>query len=719
MNRIFLVLLWCLLPMVAHALPVVVKSGEHDGFTRLVMDFGAPVDWTVGRSIDGYVLHIVGPAATYDLTEAFALIGKGRLAALWVDPVSNDLQMGIACACHALPFEFRPGIVVVDLKDGSPPRGSSFELSLEGTKTLALSGRTAPNPRPRPRPTAMLAGYDWLKTPVNQMDPPQSREDMAAVLSDPQMEPMRESLLWQMSKGAAEGVVDMTLPANKKEEPEIAHDMAAEVRFGDETSRNLSTSSDKLAAQGQLCIVNEALDIASWGSDLPIADQLADRVDGLVREFDRPDPEAIAKAVRLNLFLGFGAEARQLLTVFPVEAENRAIWSSLASLLDDEPDKASVFVGLAACDTAAALWAVLSESDLSQGDLVNAPAVLLAFSRLPLHLRKQLSPRLADRFLAMNDQSSAGAVRDAVMRAPGQEGSTMVLVQASIDLHRSDAKAAEIALAQVLTDPGSATPEVLISYVEARVAQDLPVKTELVPALAGLLRETPDGVNKQRMARALALAQAASGDFDAAFAGAVLNPELGTDLWRMLAKLGTDTDVLTYAILPVGTSVTTVDDATSQLLATRLLEMGFSKPAAVWSDNLKDANPMLAAKVALGQNDPRAALRLLAGANSLEATSLRRAALVRLGDEVALAEAYAQGGDSAAQSVALGRAGDWERLVDLGEGPWQALAATLKTPPQPADTGPLATARRLTEVSDQTRTAVTALLADVPMPASR
>ncbi len=54
MIRFLLVLLWCVLPSLAQAAPVVVKSGEHDGFTRLVMDFGKPVDWTVGRSLDGW-----------------------------------------------------------------------------------------------------------------------------------------------------------------------------------------------------------------------------------------------------------------------------------------------------------------------------------------------------------------------------------------------------------------------------------------------------------------------------------------------------------------------------------------------------------------------------------------------------------------------------------------------------------------------------------------
>ncbi len=37
----------------ANAAPVLVKSGEHDGFTRLVMEYDGPVEWSVGRNSDG------------------------------------------------------------------------------------------------------------------------------------------------------------------------------------------------------------------------------------------------------------------------------------------------------------------------------------------------------------------------------------------------------------------------------------------------------------------------------------------------------------------------------------------------------------------------------------------------------------------------------------------------------------------------------------------
>ena len=123
----FLLLIWlAVAALPAEAAPVKVTTGAHQGFTRLVMEFGAPVNWSVGRTEAGYALKIEGQTPGYDLSQVFQLIGRERLAAIWSDPASGELRISIGCACHAIPFEFRPGIVVIDLRDGPPPSGSSF-----------------------------------------------------------------------------------------------------------------------------------------------------------------------------------------------------------------------------------------------------------------------------------------------------------------------------------------------------------------------------------------------------------------------------------------------------------------------------------------------------------------------------------------------------------------------------------------------------------------
>jgi len=140
-----------LLPLAALAQPVRVTSGEHDGFTRLVLDYGSPQDWQVGRTLDGYALRLTGPTPTYDLTGVYDLIGRGRLAAVWVDPATQALRIGIGCACHAQPFEFRPGIVVIDLKDGLVVRDRARRRGRAGSGGSTGAAPPPPTGRACPR----------------------------------------------------------------------------------------------------------------------------------------------------------------------------------------------------------------------------------------------------------------------------------------------------------------------------------------------------------------------------------------------------------------------------------------------------------------------------------------------------------------------------------------------------------------------------------------
>ena len=57
--------------------------------------------------------------------------------------------------------EIHPGIVVIDLQDGPPPKGSSFELALED-RASPVSPAARPRARPTPDPSTSVA-YDWKK----------------------------------------------------------------------------------------------------------------------------------------------------------------------------------------------------------------------------------------------------------------------------------------------------------------------------------------------------------------------------------------------------------------------------------------------------------------------------------------------------------------------------------------------------------------------------
>jgi hypothetical protein len=710
MIRILLLVL-ALLPVIANAAPVTVQSGEHDGFTRLVFDYREPVDWQVGRTTDGYELRASNRSG-YDFTQVFDLIGKGRLAAIWADPQSGAVRVGIACACHAIPFEFRPGIIVVDLRDGAPPKGSSFEIALDGSAAPDLS--TRPEPRPRPRPET-AATYDWLSVPLD--DSQVEDTPMPARLPDlePSLEPLREALLRQLSRGAAQGLVDMAIPKAGRGSASGNGSPSVQIRVGDLPGVESATpdQTNPISAAGLQCPSSASLDIATWGSDSPISEQLANSATGLIGEFDKPDPEAVARAVKFRIFAGFGAEARQMLQAFPIDLPDALLWRSLSYLVDGETETGGHFAGMAACDSPAALWALIA--DRSEASHANRKAVLIAFSALPAHLRQVLGPDLAGLFLDSGDPESARAIKDAITRAPGSASSAVTMLEAEMLLKSGDPQAAEAELKAILADPGPTTSEALIAYVEARFAQSLPVNANVVPALEAIVLELAETDTRPNAVRALALAQASSGDFPAAFATTHDLPEVSQDVWQILAIQGTDSAVLSHAVRDETDTYPALKPDITETLVTRLLDLGFSRQAANWLDTLSSPSPLLAARVALAKGDPRAALTWLSGASDADAAAIRASALLELGQYSEASMTFAEAGQAEAASVAARLTKDWGSLPEGQPDPWKS-AAQFAVPATAPESGPLKRGNDLVETSAATRVAVTDLLKATPRP---
>ncbi|MDB5659327.1 MAG: hypothetical protein JWS10_1942 [Cypionkella sp.] len=717
MIRLILAI-WFALAGVAMATPVLVKTGEHDGFTRLVLEYRGAVDWQLGRSDDGYDLAIAKATPSYDLTEAFKLIGTSRLAGISTDPENGNLHLSIACACYAIPFEFRPGIVVIDLRDGTPPKGSSFEHPL----TQTLAPKTAA--KLTTTPWSATSGYNWTVEAVTQL---RGNRLIQSPPADTALQPLRNTLLHQLSRGAAEGVVEMAKlrPGSGPilTRPNDSFD-SARVGLGElpgvAVSNGLSDHQN-IGAQGQRCIESQRLDVASWGDGTPVLAQMAMSNSSLIGEFDKPDAAALQRAVQFRLSIGFGVEALQLLQAFPTDLADRAIWKSMAKLVDGRPDLGSVFLGQQSCDTSAALWAVLAQPDLRPDQYANTDAAFLAFSALPIGLRRDLGPTLADRFIAIGADRTATRVRDAILRAPGGAGPDATLLTATLDMRTGDPAAAEAVLQRMISDPGPGTPDAIVALVEARVAQDLPVAPDMVAAVQAIVREQIGAGAEPAALRALLLATAASGDIDAAFSLLPKAPDAEPKLWRVLSLLGTDDAVLAHAVLTPNASLPHIEPQTAAKLAERLLLLGMADSALKWLPDAAHFDPILLARVHLQRHDARAALRALTGQSTKQAVMLRAQAMLQLGENDAAAQIYAEAGAAPSELRALGKAENWAEIGKHGADPWKQVAAELAPlPSSNTETarveGPLAQGKRLVENSAATRSAVDKLIAKIAQP---
>ncbi|MES2144755.1 MAG: hypothetical protein V4516_10460 [Pseudomonadota bacterium] len=499
------------------------------------------------------------------------------------------------------------------------------------------------------------------------------------------MTALRDDLLMQISRGAARGVVDLAASAPRLRDrpaavPASPFPQVAVDRFPGLTSSTVDDPGAALTADGAACIADSRLSIAEWGRDGPVAGQIATLNTGLVQEFDAVDPVALGTSVRYALYLGFGVEAGRLIEVFPTPelGADAPVWSSMGRIIDGYSDQAGAFAAMQSCDTAAALWSVLATDRLTATGKINTKAVLRSFSALPLHLRLALGPTLAARFLGIDRQDVAQAIRDAIARAPAGAGREADLIGARLDLAKGDAQGAETLAQGVIAGAGPGVAEAMLALVNATLAQGRPVEAATADALAAILRENKGAPLEPDLTSALILALASGGNADAAFRRLPDHPQSEPALWAALARSGTDNDILKHAVRTAETMPAGVAPDIRTRIADRLQGLGFPEQAAPWR------------AVAAGDESGQVAAAALPTSDADAAAATERARIL---------------------------AHDWAGLARDGSDPWKGAArrAAVESPAA-AGLPPLAAASALLKNAAETRADITALLAGVAQP---
>lgn len=730
--------LWCAAAAASAQTTVQVQSGEHDGFTRLALTFGRTVAWELTRSADGYVLTTDAPDLRYDLSRIYQRISRQRFAEVSADPESGSLRLDIACACHALPFEYRPGILVIDVRDGPAPAWSSFERGPDGLRMAALTEQAPSRPRERnstggPYAISGNAGYDWIAlatgaplppAPAEIEAPPPApfREDGLIALSGEGMAELRRALLYDLARGAAEGAVTLTQTPPPAGADVLDNLDQVEVRQADRLAAMIGVDGDKgatvVTADGTPCIADDALDVESWGDPRPVAKAIGPLTAGLYGEFDRVDTDVAGRAVRYLLSLGFGAEAGGMIRALDMTDEATPAWSTMARVMDGDIDPDSAFAGMAGCDTAAALWSVLAMEEVPQEETVNTPALLRAFSDLPPHLRRNLGRALSDRMLSRGDTATVRMVLKAMERTPGEPAPGSTLVDAGLAVATGEPPDVE-ALSALRTATGPDGLRATIALIRASLDAGEAVNTGLVAEAEARLMEFADTPEAPLLQQALAEAQASQGNFARAFDLTAPDSPSAVPIWATLGRRGSAADLLERAVLPSPAARPLLPAAVRQTVARRLIDLGFAEPALVWTgaitaqgqtlpQSMEPPDRMLSAEAELLRRNPDGALRQLDGIEGPEADALRLKAYVTLDDRRASALATVLGDASTAAAVAR-REGAWQRVAETGPEPWQKAAAHAG-PVTPSAEPALAKSRALLADSAAARADLSALL---------
>ncbi len=714
----------------AHAQQVTVRSGEHDGFSRLVFMLPPGTDWQLSESEGAITLRTPGESFGYDTAGIFRLIPRTRITG--VAPQTEGLRIATASGTVHEAFQLASGAVVLDVLDApelpmptSPPRAAaSTPLRLDHLETYW-----------RDRGIPATAGADTTA--------PGTRLPRFAT-PDPRVREAETELLAQLSRAAAQGVISAfvaprtaapePLPPDARPPEGASPHLAIESQTVFDRDMMGSAPGPQLLANGQRCAPDRAFALESWVSDAPAGVQIATARQGLVGEFDRPDPAAVERLARTYLGLGFGTEARATLRGFGLDTPAAGPIAYVAAVLDELPVPNSPISHMAACDGKVALWALLGRG-IAQNEAPNLAAVRRSFSALPVPIRKIVGPELVRRLLALGAESDAREIGSMIARAVPEGDPARGLIDARIDIARGEPAQAEPILAGMIDRNSADAAQALILLVDTRLSRGEPVDEatiELAAARARELRGSPEGA---RLLRAQILGEGSVGRFSEAFAALAAWPaedtpalvqETRRSLWGLLAKVPDDTLFLgQFLARHDQVPVEELPNLVRLQMADRLTAAGLPAPVrdllAGSLGRTPDGRVALAA-AAIAERDGPAALSYLEALDGSRATALKARAHALLNEHAIAQEVFAAAGDMPNATAEAWRGGDWSFVAANGSEAEKALVRLYDLtaeeppapPPSPADG--VAGFRDLIARSQAEREALARLRADFPEP---
>ena len=761
----------------APAFPLVVRGGEHPGFTRLTLQAEAALRWSL-RPRDGTTLLLVeGTAGPVDLSRAFERIGRERVADIRSVPpppgADLALQLEIADGRTIVAFEDRPGLLVIDVRDrpgaAAPAADPAAPVRTVGAAPPpvrdAPGGASAPpaagsgHGPPAPPPVPSGAAAAWMRLhldPVPDIAPPASpAEDEVAV--DPPVDRTRAYLAEKLARAASQAAIHVGPPPADTGAARPAGPVASGMPAAGPPAFGLSveTAVDRevgRAAASRLaaavhCVDAALLDPAAWRDPVSDWEGIVVARSAIAGELDKPRPGAVAALARAYLSVGLGAEAAAVIAAFPGEVPGDEMLRVLAAVIDGAAAPDSGLARMQACPGTTAIWAVLAAGAVPGRDALDRPALVMAFASMPRNLRRLIGPRLAKLFLDAGEPALAATLHEIARRGSDADDPPAILFEAMMAMDAGDPTTAIALLRPLAGTLLPEGPEAALLLVEAHALGGHPVPAALREVLAVLAVEWRGSEIAPRVAAARALAEASAGDFGAAGAhraelGDAL-PEaaaatLDHRLTGLLAETAGDAEFLRHVLAASGWRGGTAPPELRLALGRRFLDLGLPELAlSALSPEARAPGPerVMRARARLAVGDAAGALRGLEQVELPEAAALRADALLALGDVAAAAAALVAAGDTAAAAALAWRSGNAELIRRHGtaaqraalvaaEAPGAAPGAPPAPEPVPGDAapmdeaqpGPIGAARGLLASGAGVRDDVAALLRDHPAP---
>jgi hypothetical protein len=634
----------------AAAQSLVFRTGEHDGYTRLVTELPKAAQWQILPEDRRLRITFDLSDPKIDTSNVFSRIGRERISDIIVHSNKQGLDVLLACNCGYRANIEGASLLVIDVGEDFPklPRshlGDEQKNFLPENSTLN-NYTTLPLLHERSSDIFLLTS---ILKPLNSDRNGQKADNMENVNSHVfTAEHSQEvggrahldlgPLSAQIVNATSQGLLKSSDQAHSNRAENIGDPLAMQRHLSVRTmfASKLADKDETLDDRAHDdCVKDTDFKVSSWGNESGFAAGVSHWRQLLMQEFDEVNEDAAIGLARHYIHYGFGQEALATLDLLDTSARQVQHMRRMARIVDFgyDPEADDSYWQLA-CGSDAALWSVLSAENLSFVDELDIPGLRLAFEALPQNLRHHLGPGLAKKFIASGDNATAESILSSVTQGQTDPSPAYEYAQASHSLHQGEAEAVTAPLLNILKTNSAFSPLALVDLVDAAVAVDQPIDDDLVDLVAAYQFEYRQTELSGDLSRAQILSLAFSGRFSEALdklsqleneSMTFSQSETYSLVMTRLLEQADDIEFLKLALrnLAVGLPV----DIENRF-AQRLLDLGFPEASLEILGKTADGEDgktrrLLRAKAALLLNEPIIAEAELMGISGDDALFLR------------------------------------------------------------------------------------------------
>lgn len=640
-----------------------IRTGEHPGFTRVVMEIEPATEWSLETREGTAVIRFPGRAIAFGTEGVWERIPRDRVTSIAADlgPEGARVTLGLGCDCRVTASFVGARRLAIDVIDrgaaAPPPPARETKAARAARETEAVASAEA----------ALAAQI------VHAADQGVVQLTGAAPAAPIAVAPV----------AAAPAVEPVPAPPARPEAPAeggraLADQIAAISVYDrdDATLAALRAATPPPAA----CLPDEAFDLGAWSDGTGFSAEAARLMRRIVGEFDRTDPEALRALARLRIRHGFGREAEAELAAFgDAGLADRALLADLARAVEGRAVAADGPLALAEdCPGAHALWLALGGAAPAWRGPIQFAAVREAFAALPPDLRALLGPGLAGRLLDRGRAAEAAAIA-AISRRPGLPETPEQALAAARLLAAEGAPEEALAMLRGLAESGAPiAPQALALLARIAFAQGMALPDRLITDLAAAATAARGDPGEAGLRSLLVASLGARGALQEAVAearrAAAALPSAGGLLAARAAAAVAAADpakvgdaVYAEAALTVAPMIApgVAQDPDRRVIAGRLIALGLPNAAVeLLAPATLRGDPgalRLVAAAALALGRPAEAEAAVAGLSDPEAARLRAAALAAAGAPDRAVAALVAAGVAEEAGAYAWISGDWAR----------------------------------------------------------